>query len=48
MLSAWLYNEPDTAGLMLGGILILARVYVGALRPGRVRTTTPTEPAAKA
>jgi drug/metabolite transporter (DMT)-like permease len=35
LLSAWLDNEPLTAGLVLGGLLIVAGVYVGALRPGR-------------
>jgi drug/metabolite transporter (DMT)-like permease len=35
MLSAWLDNEPLGAGLLLGGLLVLAGVYVGALRPAR-------------
>jgi drug/metabolite transporter (DMT)-like permease len=33
VLSAWLDNEPVGAGLVLGGLLVLAGVYVGALRP---------------
>jgi drug/metabolite transporter (DMT)-like permease len=33
VLSAWLDNEPIRAGLVLGGVLVLAGVYVGALRP---------------
>jgi drug/metabolite transporter (DMT)-like permease len=32
-LSAWLDQEPITGSLVLGGLLILAGVYVGALRP---------------
>jgi drug/metabolite transporter (DMT)-like permease len=35
MLSAWLDDEPLCAGLLLGGPLVLAGVYVGALRPAR-------------
>jgi drug/metabolite transporter (DMT)-like permease len=31
-LSAWLDDEPVGAGLVLGGVLVLAGVYVGALR----------------
>jgi drug/metabolite transporter (DMT)-like permease len=46
LLSARLDNEPVTASLVLGGLLILAGVYVGALRPGRVARTAPAEPAA--
>lgn len=34
VLSAWLDDEPIRIGLVLGGILVLAGVYVGALRPG--------------
>ncbi len=32
-LSAWIDDEPIGAGLVLGGPLVLAGVYVGALRP---------------
>ena len=32
-LSAWLDDEPVGGGLVLGGLLVLAGVYVGALRP---------------
>ena len=32
-LSAWLDDEPLRAGLVLGGILVVTGVYVGALRP---------------
>lgn len=35
VLSAWLDNEPLTLGLVLGGLLIIGGVYVGALRRGR-------------
>lgn len=35
VLSAWIDDEPIGAGLVLGGLLVLAGVYVGALRtPG--------------
>jgi drug/metabolite transporter (DMT)-like permease len=34
VLSAWIDDEPIGAGLVLGGPLVLAGVYVGALRPG--------------
>lgn len=34
-LSAWLDNEPVGAGLVVGGFLVLAGVYVGVLRPMR-------------
>jgi drug/metabolite transporter (DMT)-like permease len=33
MLSAWLDNEPLGPGLLVGGLLVLAGVYVGALHP---------------
>ncbi len=36
MLSAWLDNERVGVGLVLGGLLVLAGVYVGALRPARI------------
>jgi drug/metabolite transporter (DMT)-like permease len=32
LLSAWIDDEPIGAGLILGGLLVLAGVYVGALR----------------
>jgi drug/metabolite transporter (DMT)-like permease len=35
-LSAWLDDEPVDVGLLLGGLLVLAGVYAGALRPARV------------
>ncbi len=35
LLSAWLDDERLTWGLGLGGLLVLAGVYVGALRPAR-------------
>jgi drug/metabolite transporter (DMT)-like permease len=40
LLSAWLDDEPITAGLLLGGLLILVGVYAGALRPAQ-QTPTP-------
>jgi drug/metabolite transporter (DMT)-like permease len=48
LLSAWLDDEPITAGLILGGILVLAGVYVGALRPAASRPAAEAveEPAA--
>jgi drug/metabolite transporter (DMT)-like permease len=42
LLSAWLDDEPIRAELVLGGLLVLAGVYIGALRPARV-PTTPTK-----
>lgn len=36
-LSAWLDDEPIGLGLVLGGLLVLAGVYVGALRPAVAR-----------
>jgi drug/metabolite transporter (DMT)-like permease len=36
VLSAWLDDEPIGIGLVFGGLLVLAGVYVGALRPARV------------
>jgi drug/metabolite transporter (DMT)-like permease len=35
LLSAWLDDEPIGLGLVLGGTLVLAGVYVGALRPAQ-------------
>ena len=35
VLSAWLDDEPIRTGLVLGGLLVLAGVYVGALRTAR-------------
>jgi drug/metabolite transporter (DMT)-like permease len=35
VLSAWLDDEPIGVGLLLGGSLVLAGVYVGALRRAR-------------
>jgi drug/metabolite transporter (DMT)-like permease len=37
LLSAWLDDEPITVALVLGGLLVLAGVYVGALAPARAR-----------
>ncbi len=31
--ASWLANEPITAGVVVGGLLVLAGVYVGALAP---------------
>jgi drug/metabolite transporter (DMT)-like permease len=42
VLSAWLDNEPIRAGLVLGGLLVLTGVYVGALR---APAAAPAEPA---
>ncbi len=38
VLSALLDDEPVGAGLVLGGLLVLTGVYVGALRPARAST----------
>jgi drug/metabolite transporter (DMT)-like permease len=38
-LSAWLDDEPIRAGLVLGGLLVVAGVYVGALRSARAPAT---------
>jgi drug/metabolite transporter (DMT)-like permease len=35
LLSAWIDDEPIGAGLVFGGLLVLAGVYVGALRPAQ-------------
>jgi drug/metabolite transporter (DMT)-like permease len=40
LLSAWLDDEPITSGLVLGGVLVLAGVYFGALRPASVAQPT--------
>jgi drug/metabolite transporter (DMT)-like permease len=34
-------DEPVSAGLVIGGLLVLAGVYVGALRPARAPETIP-------
>lgn len=39
VLSAWLDEEPLSTGLVLGGLLVLVGVYVGALRPARIPAT---------
>jgi drug/metabolite transporter (DMT)-like permease len=41
LLSAWLDNEPIGLALLAGGPLIVAGVYVGALRPARRATSQP-------
>lgn len=40
VLSSWLDQEPPTNGLVLGGLLVIAGVYVGALRHTRVSLTS--------
>jgi drug/metabolite transporter (DMT)-like permease len=42
LLSAWLDDEPIGLGLVLGGSLVLAGVYVGALRPAPEPATQET------
>jgi len=44
VLSVWLDDEPVGAGLVFGGLLVLAGVYVGALRPARVPPVAPVVP----
>jgi drug/metabolite transporter (DMT)-like permease len=41
VLSAWLDDEPITAGLVFGGVLVLAGVYIGALRPASDSESAP-------
>jgi drug/metabolite transporter (DMT)-like permease len=41
LLSAWIDDEPIGAGLVFGGLLVLAGVYVGALRPAASRAVPP-------
>ncbi|HEX6255955.1 MAG TPA: EamA family transporter [Euzebyales bacterium] len=43
-LSSWLDHEPITTGLVFGGGLILAGVYVGAMRPRSASPTADTSP----
>lgn len=40
VLSAWLDEEPVSGGLVLGGLLIVTGVYIGALRPARSSHTS--------
>jgi drug/metabolite transporter (DMT)-like permease len=42
VLSVWLLDEPVGAGLVLGGLLVLAGVYVGALRPAAASGDSPS------
>jgi drug/metabolite transporter (DMT)-like permease len=42
VLSAWLDDEPVGTGLILGGLMVLAGVYVGALRAPSAPRTRPT------
>jgi drug/metabolite transporter (DMT)-like permease len=45
VLSAWLDDEPVGVGLVAGGLLVLAGVYVGALRePSAPQRPTDAEP----
>lgn len=46
LLSAWLDDEPLTSGLLAGGVLILAGVYLGALRPEQTAPEPRIRPAA--
>ncbi len=39
LISAWLDDEPMGSGLILGGLLVIGGVYVGAIRPGRLDST---------
>lgn len=43
LLSAWIDDEPIGTGLVLGGFLVLAGVYVGALRPATRSAAPDTE-----
>jgi hypothetical protein len=44
VLSWWLDDEAVGAGLVLGGLLVLAGVYVGALRPAQMPPARPAAP----
>jgi drug/metabolite transporter (DMT)-like permease len=44
VLSWWLDDEPVGAALVLGGLLVLAGVYVGALRPAQAALARPAVP----
>ncbi|MDP9207684.1 MAG: EamA family transporter [Actinomycetota bacterium] len=48
MLSWWLDDEPVGLGLVLGGLLVLVGVYVGALRPTHVAPARPAVPSSAA
>lgn len=43
LVSAWLLDEQLTFGLIGGGVLVLAGVYIGALRHGHLATPTAQE-----
>ena len=40
LLSAWLDDESISSSLLLGGLLVLTGVYIGALRPPRLTVTS--------
>jgi drug/metabolite transporter (DMT)-like permease len=40
VLSAWLDEEPVTSGLLVGGLLVIAGVYIGALRRTSISKAT--------
>lgn len=44
VLSAWLDDEPIAAGLLVGGLLVLAGVYLGALRGAPMAAPRREEP----
>jgi drug/metabolite transporter (DMT)-like permease len=44
VLSAWLDNEPLGVGLVVGGLLVMTGVYVGALRPARITPAANAKP----
>lgn len=46
ILSAWLDQEPITTGLVIGGLLVLAGVYVGALRQSSSASVPAPKPSA--
>lgn len=46
VLSAWLDQEPVTTGLVLGGLLVIAGVYMGALRQSRRPASRTRQPSA--
>jgi drug/metabolite transporter (DMT)-like permease len=44
LVSAWLLDEKVTVGLIFGGALVLAGVYLGALRQTNTTATDHTRP----
>jgi drug/metabolite transporter (DMT)-like permease len=43
LLAVWILDQPITAAVVVGGVVILAGVYVGALSHGKVAAPAPAE-----